>query len=135
MWLPALVGLPLIPVLACLVPIGHSLMRGQTNLLVLALLCGTLAAAFRRRSLLAGLCLSGAICIKIYPAFSFSIHFGDATAVGWLAASSVWRLDWLRSPWRFRAVQDVALYQELTDAVSLSGPGRQFKSIAGQRTD
>jgi hypothetical protein len=62
-------ALRLWPVLACLVPIGHTLMRGQVNLLVLALLCGAVAAVLRGRSFRGGLCLAGAICIKIIPAF------------------------------------------------------------------
>jgi hypothetical protein len=53
----------------CLVPIGHTLMRGQVNLLLLALLCAALAALLRGRRLQAGLWLSGAICIKMIPAF------------------------------------------------------------------
>lgn len=62
-------ALRLWPVLVCLVPIGHTLMRNQVNLLVLALLGGMIAAVLRRHSVLAGLCLSLAICIKIIPAF------------------------------------------------------------------
>jgi hypothetical protein len=39
------------------------------NLLLLALLCGMAAATLRGRSLLAGVCLAGAICLKVIPAF------------------------------------------------------------------
>jgi hypothetical protein len=62
-------ALRLWPVIACLVPIGHTLMRGQVNLLLLALLCGTIAAVIRGHSFRAGLWLAGAICLKIIPAF------------------------------------------------------------------
>jgi hypothetical protein len=62
-------ALRLVPIVVCLVSIGHTLMRGQVNLLVLALLCGCAAATVRGRRFLAGLALSGAICIKIFPAF------------------------------------------------------------------
>jgi hypothetical protein len=62
-------ALRLWPVLACLIPIGHSLMRGQVNLLVLALLCAAAAAVLRGRPFRGGLCLAGAVCIKIIPAF------------------------------------------------------------------
>jgi alpha-1,2-mannosyltransferase len=62
-------ALRIIPILACLLPIGHSLMRGQVNLLLLALLCGMAAATLQGRSLLAGGCLAGAICLKVFPAF------------------------------------------------------------------
>src|SRR5262249_43213400 len=87
---PAVRGLPrwrrrwwllrTLPVLACLPPIGHTLMRGQTNLLLLALICGLTAGLVRGRSLLAGLCLAGAICLKIFPAF--------------LLIVPLWRRDW-----------------------------------------
>ena len=43
--------------------------RGQVNLLLLALLCGTIGALLRKRSGLAGAFLSGAICLKVLPAF------------------------------------------------------------------
>lgn len=58
-----------IPLLACLPPVGHTLMRGQTNLLLLALICGMIAGLLRGRRFVAGLCLAGAICLKIFPAF------------------------------------------------------------------
>jgi alpha-1,2-mannosyltransferase len=58
-----------LPVIACLPPIGHTLMRGQANLLLLALICGLIAGLMRGRNLLAGLCLAGAICLKIFPGF------------------------------------------------------------------
>ncbi len=57
-----------LPVLVCLPPIGTTLSRGQVNTLVLALLCGMLAWLLRGRSFRAGLCLAGAICIKVIPA-------------------------------------------------------------------
>src|SRR5207248_10948640 len=62
-------ALRVLPVLVCLVPVGHTLMRGQVNLQVLALLCGTAAASLRGRPFRAGLWLAGAICVKIIPAF------------------------------------------------------------------
>jgi alpha-1,2-mannosyltransferase len=60
--------LRVIPVLVCLPPIGGTLMRGQANLLILALLCGVIALTLLDRRLLAGVCLAGAICLKIFPA-------------------------------------------------------------------
>lgn len=62
-------ALRLVPVLACLPPIGHTLMRGQVNLLLLALLCAMSAAFIRGRSWRAGLWLAGAVCLKVIPAF------------------------------------------------------------------
>src|SRR5205085_5666932 len=46
--------LRVIPVLACLPPVGHTLMRGQVNLLLLLLLCGMAAALLRGRGFRAG---------------------------------------------------------------------------------
>jgi hypothetical protein len=62
-------ALRVLPVLACLTPIGHTLMRGQVNLLVLALLSAAAAGLLRGRSLRAGFCLAGAACLKVIPAF------------------------------------------------------------------
>jgi len=62
-------ALRVVPVLACLPPIGHTLMRGQVNLLVLLLLCGLAAAVIRGRRWQSGLWLAGAICLKVIPAF------------------------------------------------------------------
>jgi hypothetical protein len=59
----------LVPVLVCLPPVAHTLMRGQVNLLVLALLAGMAAATLRDRPWRAGLFLAAAIAIKIIPAF------------------------------------------------------------------
>lgn len=62
-------ALRLLPALACLPAIGHTLMRGQVNLLVLVLLCGMAALLLRGRSAWAGACLAAAACIKVIPAF------------------------------------------------------------------
>jgi hypothetical protein len=62
-------ALRLIPILTCLTPISHTLMRGQVNLLLLALVCAMTAALMRRQSWRAGIYLAGAICLKVIPAF------------------------------------------------------------------
>jgi hypothetical protein len=62
-------ALRLIPVIACLAPIGHTLMRGQVNLLWLALLCGMAAAAVRGQHWKTGLWLAGGVCLKVLPLF------------------------------------------------------------------
>jgi hypothetical protein len=62
-------ALRLIPILACLPPIGHTLMRGQVSLLLLLLLSGMAASLLRGRRWQAGLWLAGAICLKVIPAF------------------------------------------------------------------
>jgi hypothetical protein len=61
--------LRMVPILVCLPPIGHTLMRGQVGLLLLLLLCGLIAAVLRRRRVEAGLWLAGAICLKVIPVF------------------------------------------------------------------
>jgi Glycosyltransferase family 87 len=61
--------LRLLPLCACLAPIAHTLMRSQANLYLLALFCGLIAGLIRGRRFQAGLCLAGAICLKIFPAY------------------------------------------------------------------
>jgi hypothetical protein len=58
-----------LPILACLPAIASTLIRGQVNLLLLALLCGMFAAALRGQSWRAGFWLAGAVCLKVIPAF------------------------------------------------------------------
>jgi len=57
------------PLLACLSPVLATLMRGQVNLFLLALLCFAGAATLRGRPWRAGLWIAGAICLKVIPAF------------------------------------------------------------------
>jgi hypothetical protein len=57
------------PILACLPSIGHTLARGQVNLLILLFLAGMTCAFLKGRSFRAGLWLAPAICIKVIPAF------------------------------------------------------------------
>jgi hypothetical protein len=72
--------LRLLPILGCLPPIGHTMMRGQMNILLLAMLCGWIADLLRQKRLRAGIWLAGAICLKIFPAY--------------LLLVPVWRRDW-----------------------------------------
>jgi alpha-1,2-mannosyltransferase len=62
-------ALRMTPIFACIIPIGHTLSRGQVNLLLLALFAGFLADLIYKRHFRAGLWLAGAICIKIIPAY------------------------------------------------------------------
>jgi hypothetical protein len=61
--------LRVLPVLVCLPPIGHTLMRGQTNVMLLLCVCGMASGLLRQQRLRAGLWLAGAICLKIFPAY------------------------------------------------------------------
>jgi hypothetical protein len=72
--------LRLLPVLVCLPPIGHTLMRGQANLILLLLLCCAMAALVRRRNGLCGASLAGMACLKIFPTY--------------LLLYPLWRRDW-----------------------------------------
>jgi FtsH-binding integral membrane protein len=56
------------PVWICMPAIGSTLVKGQSNMLVLALLTGFIAAAIRGRRAVAGWWLAGAVCIKVFPA-------------------------------------------------------------------
>jgi hypothetical protein len=57
------------PVLICLPPIGHTLVRGQANMFLLLAVCGLAAALMRGHRLRAGLWLAAAACLKIFPAY------------------------------------------------------------------
>ena len=57
------------PMLVCCLPIAHTLMRGQVNILILACLCAALAGWLRGWNFRAGLWLSLAICIKVIPVY------------------------------------------------------------------
>jgi alpha-1,2-mannosyltransferase len=61
--------LRLTPIFGCLIPLGHTLSRGQVNVLLLALFSGFLADLLYKRHFRAGLWLSGAICVKIIPIY------------------------------------------------------------------
>ena len=94
--------LRLVPFLVCLPGVGRTLSLGQIDLVVLALLCATAAAAVRRQSARAGLWLSGAVCLKLIPAFLllYPLYRRDGrwlagcavgVAVGWgLVPAAVW---------------------------------------------
>jgi hypothetical protein len=62
-------SLRVFPLCVCLVPIAHTLMRGQANLVLMALFCGMIGGMILGRCFAGGLCLAGAICIKVFPAF------------------------------------------------------------------
>jgi hypothetical protein len=67
-------------ILACLPPIAATLMRGQVNLMVLALLCFAGAGLVRGRSGRAGVYLALAACLKVIPLL--------------LLLYPLWRRDW-----------------------------------------
>lgn len=58
-----------VPILICILAIGRTLSRGQSNMVILLFLCGMASLAVSKGRFRAGLCLAGAICIKVFPAF------------------------------------------------------------------
>ncbi len=72
------------PVVICFLPIGHSMMRGQVNVFVLALLCAALAGWIRGHNFRAGWWLALAICIKVIPAYlvAYPLWKRDGRALG-----------------------------------------------------
>jgi len=62
-------ALRVLPALVCLVPIGHTLNRAQTNILMLTMVCGLIAGLASGRRFAGGLCLAFAACVKVFPAF------------------------------------------------------------------
>lgn len=73
-------ALRILSILILLPAIGRGQMRGQVDMLLVLLLCVTAASLLRNRRFRAGLWLSGAICIKMIPAF--------------LLLLPTWRRDW-----------------------------------------
>lgn len=94
-----------VPGYVCLGAIGMTLSRGQVNLLVVALLAGTFAAAVRRRQIASGLWLASAVCLKVFPGLlvlyplvrrQWRTGVGLAAgSVGWLFVlpAAVWGVD------------------------------------------
>jgi hypothetical protein len=56
------------PLVACLSPVLATLMRGQVNLMLLAVLCFAAAAGLRGRPWRCGLWIAAAVCLKVIPA-------------------------------------------------------------------
>jgi hypothetical protein len=113
-----------LPVLACIIPIGHTLMRGQVNLLLLALFAGCLADLLRGRHFRAGLWLAGAICLKIIPAYLLLLPLWrrDGRCLAGCAAGLAIGLAII--PLIFLGpVRTVECYREMAHAVLLPGLG------------
>ena len=62
-------ALRIVPLVVCVIPIGHTLMRGQVNTLILAMLCAMIAAYLRKHDFRAGLWLALATSIKVIPIY------------------------------------------------------------------
>jgi alpha-1,2-mannosyltransferase len=114
-----------VPIFACLVPIGSSLSHGQTNLLLLAMLCGMLAAILRKKPFEAGLWMAGPICMKVFPAFLliYPLWRRDFRCLGGCALGLVIGLIALPVA-VFGPERTLSYYQEFADLVLLPGVGQ-----------
>lgn len=112
------------PIYACLVPIGSTLGHGQTNLIILAMLCGMLAAILEKKSLQAGLWMAGPICMKVFPAFLliYPLWRHDYRCLAGCAAGLFVGLIALPGL-VFGPERTVSYYQEYADLVLLPGIG------------
>jgi hypothetical protein len=101
------------PLLACLTPVVATLMRGQVNLFLLALLCFAGAALVRGRSWRAGAWIAAAICLKVYPAFLlvYPLWRRDGRCLGGCAAGLLVGLVLVPAAW-FGPVRTFNLYSE-----------------------
>jgi hypothetical protein len=119
-----------LPVAACLPAIGITLNRGQLNLLLVALLCATAAAAVRGQRFRAGLWLAGAICLKILPAFLllYPIWKRDLRWLAGCATGLAVGLGVIPAA-AFGPVRAVEHYRELGSSVLLPG-----LNLGGDRT-
>jgi hypothetical protein len=117
-------ALRFVPVLACVIPIGHTLSRGQVNLLLLALFAGFLADLLRGQSFRAGLWLAGAICVKIIPAYLLLLPLWrrDGRCLAGCAAGLVAGLALIPLT-ILGPTRTVACYREMTRTVLLPGVG------------
>jgi hypothetical protein len=113
------------PLLACLPPIGHTLMRGQVNLLLLLLLAGTIRGVLLNRRLQAGLWLAGAICLKIIPAFLvlYPLYRRDGRCLAGCVVGLFVGLFAIPA-WVFGPTRTVAYYEEWADVLVLPGLGK-----------
>ncbi len=117
-------ALRLVPILASVIPLGHTLSRGQVNLLLLALFAAFLGDLLNRRQFRAGLWLSAAICVKIIPAYLLLLPAWrrDGRCLAGCAAGLV--LGLVLIPVLFLGPRrTVDCYQEMTRTVLLPGLG------------
>ena len=117
-------GLRVLPVLILVIPIGHSLIRGQSNMLVLACLCASGAATIRGKRFQGGFWLAGAISVKIFPAF-LGLYFVWRRDVRALMGCAVGLFVTLAAipAVAIGPTQTVACYERLAEVVILPGLG------------
>ena len=117
-------ALRMTPILACIIPLGHTLSRGQVNLLLLALFAGFLADLLHGRHFRSGMWLSAAICVKIIPAYLLLLPLWrrDGRCLAGCAVGLV--LGLLVIPGIFLGPnRTLACYRKMTHTVLLPGLG------------
>src|SRR6266511_4036912 len=99
-------------------------MRGQVNLLLLLLLCGTAGALLRGRRFQAGLWLAGAVCLKVIPVFLllFPLWRRDARCLAGCAAGLVLGMGVVPLA-VLGPVRTAAFYREWAEVLVLPGLG------------
>lgn len=117
-------ALRMTPLLACLIPLGHSLSRGQVNTLLLALFAGFLADLLHRRHFRAGMWLSATICVKIIPAYLLLLPLWrrDGRCLAGCAVGLVLGLVVIPGTY-LGPSRTIACYREMTRTVLLPGLG------------
>jgi hypothetical protein len=90
-----------IPVYVCLGGIGHTLGRGQVNVLVVALVASSFAALVAGRRVRSGLWLAAAVVLKVFPAYLLVFPFvrRDGRALAGAAAGLVVLLGVIPALW------------------------------------
>ncbi len=125
-------ALRVLPIYACIIPIGSTLSHGQTNLVILAMLAGMFAAIAQKKPLQAGLWMAGPICMKVFPAFLliYPLWRRDIRCLAGCALGLGIGLGLLPAA-VFGPERTVAYYQEFADLVLLPGlgqPGNQARA-------
>lgn len=118
-------ALRVVPIYACMIPIGSTLSHGQTNLVILAMLAGMFAAILQKKPFQAGLWMAGPVCMKVFPAFLliYPLWRRDTRCLTGCAAGLLVGLGLLPAV-VFGPERTVAYYQEFADLVLLPGLGK-----------
>ena len=127
-------ALRLWPLVVCVIPAGHSLMRGQANMLVLALFCIALAALLSQQRFRAGAAIALAACLKVFPIFLlvYPVWRRDFRCLAGAAAGMLLWLIVLPLPW-FGVDGLGSLYQKYIQ-VTL-GPAFHLGDDASRQTE
>jgi hypothetical protein len=129
------------PIVVCAISIGSTLVRGQVNLFVAALLAGMTADLIRGRSLRAGLWLSAAIALRIIPAFLllYALARRDLRMIAGCAVGSVLLLAVFPAaavgPARTVEMYDGLVGGVLVPGMTGGGDRRRESELMGARTD